>query len=164
MPVIEPHKNNMVMQKILGQNNDEHETSALKENLINVRSTENPIPGSKIATDNQVTPPAIKEIRGEIEKNIKENEKKRVARYQLPQLPELPQCQGNEGNEKKVEYFSNIVNYAAMILESVEGKSDNQKLGKWTKDLQSDFSKLKTAFEKSTDQQNSFDILRKTKT
>lgn len=153
MTFIETHKNQMVTQNTLGQNNDEHKTGAIGENLTRVSSIEHPIPGSKIATDDQMTP-GIKEIRGEIEKNIKENEKKRVARYQLPQC---------EGNEKKVEYFSNIVNYAAMILESVEGKSDGQKLGKWTKDLQSDFLKLKTAFEKSSDQQNSLDILRKNK-
>jgi len=151
-------KSNMV--QISGENNDKHKTGAIGENLTRVSSIEHPIPGSKIATDDQMTP-GIKEIRGEIEKNIKENEKKRVARYQLPQCRyQLPQC---EGNEKKVEYFSNIVNYAAMILESVEGKSDGQKLGKWTKDLQSDFLKLKTAFEKSSDQQNSLDILRKNK-
>ncbi len=150
----------MVTQNTLGQNNDEHKTGALEENLRKVSSIDHPMPGSKIATDDQMTT-GIKEIRGEIEKNIKENEKKRVARYQLPQCRyQLPQC---EGNEKKVEYFSNIVNYAAMILESVEGKSDSQKLGKWTKDLQSDFLKLKTAFEKSSDQQNSLDILRKNK-
>jgi len=162
MPFIKTHKTNqMVTQNTLGQNNKEHKPGALKENLRKVSSTaEHPFPSSTIETDNQMTP-AIKEIRGAIEKNIKENEKKRVARYQLPECRyQLPQC---ESNEKKVEYFNNIVNYAAMILESVEGKSDSQKLGKWTKDLQSDFLKLKTAFEKSGDQQNSFDILRKNK-
>lgn len=160
MPFIKTHKTNqMVTKNTLGQNNNKYKT-ALEENLRKVSSIDHPMPGSKIATDDQMTT-GIKEIRGAIEKNIKENEKKRVARYQLPQCRyQLPQC---EGNEKKVEYFSNIVNYAAMILESVEGKSDGQKLGKWTKDLQSDFLKLKTAFEKSSDQQNSLDILRKKK-